>query len=150
MPFLTLDAPVSHPFLTRFSTRVSPVSHPFLTRFSPVSQAKLSKLFKPPKMHVGELYAATVKTAAMGLMYGILYPPAYLITSFAMMISYWGTRCGISYWFRRPPTIDTDMLDRMIVVLACVQASESSKPLACVTVPRIERSLARVGALGRV
>eukprot|EP00966_Prymnesium_polylepis_P241655 5588218-Prymnesium_polylepis.1 len=68
-------------------------------------------LFKPPKMNIGELYAATVKTVAMGLMYGTMYPPAYLITAFALFISFWGTRFSISHWFKRPPAVDTDMLD---------------------------------------
>jgi len=84
------------------------------------SQAKISALFKPPRMHIGELHAATVKTAAMGLMYGIIYPPAYLITAMSLLISFWGTRFGLSVWFRKPPQVDTDMLDRMIWVLAIV------------------------------
>jgi len=87
------------------------------------SQAKISSLFKPPKMHIGELYAASVKTVAMGLMYGTLYPPAYLITAASLLICYWGTRVGIAVWFRRPAAVDTDMLDRMIDVLSLTQGA---------------------------
>lgn len=44
----------------------------------------------------------TVTIMSMGLIYGILYPPAYALTSVAMFISYWGTRVGISYWYATP------------------------------------------------
>ncbi|KAL1525526.1 hypothetical protein AB1Y20_020382 [Prymnesium parvum] len=86
-----------------------------------MSEGKINKMFRPPRMHIGELYAATVKTMAMGLMYSVLYPPAYLITAGALLISYLGTRVGLAYWFRRPPTVDTDMLDRFIEELAILQ-----------------------------
>jgi len=106
-----------------FMKTVQPVSQLKRRILAPIfkSQAKIMSLFKPPKMNIGELYAATVKTVAMGLMYGTMYPPAYLITAFALFISFWGTRFSISHWFKRPPAVDTDMLDRMIEVLAIVQ-----------------------------
>jgi len=67
------------------------------------------------------MYAQTCKTVAMGMIYGPLYPPAYLITCFALAVSYWGTRMGIKHWYHRPPLVDSDMLDRMIEILFYIQ-----------------------------
>lgn len=108
------------------------------------------------QMNIGELYAATVKTIAMGLMYGVLYPPAYILCAAALLMAYIGTRFGLAFWYtirptlyrllgirvdlmdsccgcrwRRPPNVDTAMLDELISRVAFVQASTHARlPLA--------------------
>ena len=85
------------------------------------SKAKLIRLWTPPKMHLGELYAHTAKGFGMGLIYGPLYPPVYGITAVAMLICFFATRYGIAKWYRRPASVDSYMLDRLVVTLSWVQ-----------------------------
>ena len=59
---------------------------------SVASQAKLNSLWKPPPMHIGEMYASSVKTIALGLVYGPLYPFLYPLTAFALLLCYVCTR----------------------------------------------------------
>ena len=47
------------------------------------SQAKLNRLWRPPTFHIGDLYASSMKTTALGLAYGPIYPVMYLWTGFA-------------------------------------------------------------------
>jgi hypothetical protein len=81
------------------------------------SQVKQDRWFTPPRMHIGEMYAATIKTIGMGLLYGPLYPPIYLITAFGCLFCYWCTRYGISRWFRRPAAVNVEMFAEMQNVL---------------------------------
>ena len=55
-------------------------------------RSSINSLWIPPKMHIGEMYANTVKTIAMGLMYGPLFPPCYMLTFIAMVTSYISTK----------------------------------------------------------
>lgn len=86
------------------------------------SKSKLARMWVPPTMHIGEMYAHSAKTFAMGVMYGPLFPPAYLITALAMGISYWATRYGIKHWYKKPAAVDVDMLDRLVGILTYIQA----------------------------
>ena len=78
-----------------------------------VSQHKLNQLHRPPKMLLGELYAATVKTVSLGLLYGALYPPMYLLTAVALGITFWGSKFAVCRWYARPPHVDVEMLTRL-------------------------------------
>lgn len=57
--------------------------------------------------------AYTVKTTALGLVYGALYPPAYLLTALGLTLSYFCTRCGMRYWYARPSDINQEMMMKM-------------------------------------
>ena len=74
------------------------------------SQARLNKLWRPPTFHIGDLYASTIKTTALGLAYGPIYPVMYLWTSVAYLFTYVCTRLSISHWYRRPPSVDESMV----------------------------------------
>ena len=78
-----------------------------------VSQARLNQLWAPPPMNLGELYAASLKTAALCLIYAPLWPPAYLITAGAMAFSFWCTKCAVSVWYRRPPMLSEELFQKM-------------------------------------
>ena len=86
------------------------------------SQAKLNSIWQPPQMHIGELYAATVKTLALGLVYGPLYPYIYLLTAFALLFCYVSTRNGIVKWYAKPPAVDDGMMSSMRANLSAVVA----------------------------
>jgi len=89
----------------------------FLNRFVKArwvyTQAKLNALYRGPPMYLSQLYAETVKKVALGLIYGPLFPPAYLITSLALFNSYVCTRAGMRYWYRRPAGVDYEMMMTM-------------------------------------
>ena len=46
----------------------------------------------------GDLYAASMKTCALALVYGPLFPAVYLWTCFACLFCYLCTRLAISKW----------------------------------------------------
>lgn len=66
-----------------------------------------------PNPHTGELYSNTMKTIALGLIYGPLYPVTFLWTSIAMVVCYSATKYNISHYSMRPPKIDEEMMDHM-------------------------------------
>lgn len=66
------------------------------------SQQKLNALWLPPRMDVGKNYAKLFKATSLVIIYAPLYPPFYLIAVFYLLVSYYASRIGISYWFARP------------------------------------------------
>ena len=68
-----------------------------------VSHEKFKKLWEPPGMALGELYAASLRTISLCLLYAPLWPPAYLLTACAMAITFWCTKCAVSKWCVRAP-----------------------------------------------
>ena len=86
------------------------------------TQEKLTFYFKPPEMMIGTMYSETAATIGLGLIYGPLYPPAYALTAIAMFIAWLTTKFSISFWYKRPPSVNTEMLDavryRLSIILA--------------------------------
>jgi hypothetical protein len=78
-----------------------------------VSQQRLNQLWAPPQMNLGELYAASLKTCALCLLYAPLWPGAYLYTCVAMLFTYCCTKCAVAVWFRKPPMVSEGMMERM-------------------------------------
>ena len=74
------------------------------------SQAKLDKVFEPPPFNLGLLYSQAVKTVALGLIFGPLYPIAYLLTAVGLLLCWFCTRVGMRYWFKKPPNVDQEMM----------------------------------------
>ena len=74
------------------------------------SQAKLDKVFEPPPFDLGLLYSQAVKSVALGLVFGPLYPIAYLLTAVGLLLCWFCTRVGMRYWFRKPPNVDQEMM----------------------------------------
>ena len=54
------------------------------------------------------------------MFYAPLYPPAYLLVAFAHVCSFWGTKFGICYWYRRPPALDDEIYTQLLAVLKWV------------------------------
>jgi len=78
-----------------------------------VSQQRLNELFAPPDMLLGELYAANLKTVALCLLYAPLWPLAYLLTAVALGITFLATKYAVSKWYKKPPQISEEMMDKM-------------------------------------
>ena len=69
------------------------------------SQHKLNKLWKPPRMPVGRLYANVVKDVSLCIVYGPIFPLAYLLTAVRLALSFWTNLFTITYFFGRPATL---------------------------------------------
>jgi len=74
------------------------------------SQAQLNALYRPPALKLGELYADTLKTVALGMIYGPLYPVMFLLVAVALVYAYFCTKVGLSQWYMRPPKVNQDMM----------------------------------------
>ena len=61
---------------------------------SAASQLQLNALWAPPPMLIGELFAETVKTLALCLLYAPLYPPLYLLTAASLLVSFTANKCA--------------------------------------------------------
>ena len=70
-----------------------------------VSQAKMNELWEPPEMLLGELYASSLKTVGLCLVYAPLWPWAYLLTTIALLFNYGCTKVGVAYWYKKPPMV---------------------------------------------
>lgn len=100
--------------------QTTPIMLRYLLARCAYSQEKLNSLWEPPRLDIGVFYAGAIKTVGLGIIYGPLYPPSYAITSVALIFSYFCTRYGIVHWYRRPPSVDQDMMLEMRRILAFV------------------------------
>lgn len=83
-----------------------------LGRFA-ASQIRLNQLWAPPRMPLGGVYAETFRSICVGMVYAPIYPPAFLITSFALFSNLYSTRFAIATWYMRPPLVDGQLMKRM-------------------------------------
>jgi len=82
------------------------------------SQLGLNRLYAPPPMMLGELYAQAVKVMALCLFYAPLYAPMYALTALALLGSLFGSRAALSVWWGRPPMVGADLIRRLRLSLA--------------------------------
>ena len=74
------------------------------------TQQKLDQLWTPPPMLIGELYANLLKTVALGFIYAPLNPVSLLLCALCLGFGFVCTNVGMSFWFRRPPHVDDELL----------------------------------------
>ena len=91
------------------------------------SQHKLNKLWKPPRMPVGRLYANVVKDVSLCIVYGPIFPLAYLLTAVRLALSFWTNLFTITYFFGRPVTL-TLTLTRLTLTLTLTLTRSSACP----------------------
>ena len=78
------------------------------------SQSAITALFRPMKMRPGAQYSYALKTTALGLIYGPVYPLAYAITAGALVLSWICTRFALCHWYARPPGVDASMMMKLL------------------------------------
>ena len=88
------------------------INRHILGRFAS-SQIRLNQLWAPPPVPLGGIYAETFRTLLLGVVYAPIYPPALLLTAFALLSSYLSTRYAISRWYMRPPLVNGSLMKRM-------------------------------------
>ena len=84
---------------------------------SPPRQVALDEAWTPPEMAIGEFYADAVKTIALGLLYGPLWPPAYAFTAGALLCKYLTTTYGIARWYAKPPAVGEELMTHALAFL---------------------------------
>ena len=81
-----------------YITDLMKVANPFpiLMRYGfgryAMSQTKQNELWKPMPFHTGVQYSLIFKSVSLGLVYGPIWPPAYLLTSIGLALSWICTR----------------------------------------------------------
>lgn len=104
------------------------------------SRQKAIQLWTPPAMNLGEMYAATFKTIALGLVFAPLFPLAYAFTSVACFVCYWATKVAVSFWLERPPAMNAHLLGSLRACLGAVllmQVPRSSAPPSSTPLPLV-------------
>ena len=64
-------------------------------------------------MFIGDLFADLVKLFALCLLYAPLQPMMYVYTVLALVLSLACDKYTISYWWRAPPTLRHDLMERL-------------------------------------
>ncbi|KOO31436.1 hypothetical protein Ctob_006002 [Chrysochromulina tobinii] len=77
-----------------------------------VLQAKMNELWEPPEMLLGELYASSLKTVGLCLVYAPLWPWAYPLTTIALLFNYGCTKVGVAYWYKKPPMVSEELMTK--------------------------------------
>ena len=84
------------------------------------SQHKLNRLWKPPRMPVGRLYANVVKDVSLCIVYGPIFPLAYLLTAVRLALSFWTNLFTITYFFGRPAALTEKLMNSMTNAFLCM------------------------------
>ena len=63
-------------------------------------------------MPVGRLYADVVKLVSLCLIYGPLFPFAYLLTAMRLVVQFWATLFTITFLYGRPAALTEKLMDR--------------------------------------
>lgn len=82
------------------------------------SQAKLDKCWEPAPHFIGEVHAHLLKSVAAPLVYGALFPPLYLLGAINLLYAFSMCRAAQSWWWRRPPQINDELMQRLRAVIA--------------------------------
>ena len=84
------------------------------------SYGKVFKLWKPPDLLVGEMYAALVTTLTLCLLYAPFYPPIYLVSAVGLALNYWSFKVGVVVWYKKPPSFNEEMAETLRKVVSRV------------------------------
>ena len=69
-------------------------------------------MWEPEEMYVGELYANALKTFSVALIYSPLWPLAHIIVLIGLLITYLCFNFAIIFWWRPPPDLSDELLER--------------------------------------
>ena len=64
-------------------------------------------------MLLGGLYANSLKSVALCLLYAPLWPAAYVLTAVALMLNFLATKFAVSKWWAKPPMVSEEMMEKM-------------------------------------
>ena len=90
-----------------------PIFMHYYAYYFAVSQSKQNEMWRPIPFNAGVQYAFTLKSVALGLVYGPIWPFAYLLTSIGLVLAWLCTRFGLRHWYRHPSNVKGDMMMQM-------------------------------------
>jgi len=93
-----------------FAFNIAAIAGKYIISVFTFSQRKLRQLWKPQPVQIGTSYSYTLVLFALGLIYGPLYPLAYLLTAVGLGLKWLCTRFGMRHWYGIPPTVDQEMM----------------------------------------
>ncbi|CAM9375034.1 unnamed protein product, partial [Chrysoparadoxa australica] len=73
------------------------------------TQAEMNFYFQGAYWELAERYTDAVKTVFVGLFYASIVPTGVIITSFALIMSYWVDKISLFRLWRRPPLYDNSL-----------------------------------------
>lgn len=93
-----------------FAFNIGAIAGKYILSAFAFSQRKLRMLWKPQPVEIGSSYSYCLVLFALGLIYGPLYPLAYLLTAVGLALKWLCTRFGMRHWYGIPPTVDQEMM----------------------------------------
>jgi hypothetical protein len=72
-----------------------------------VSQLRLNRLWLPPPIDLALIYAMSFKVVTLGLLYGAVWPPAYLLSAVAQWLVYFSTKFSLAHTCGKAPALGT-------------------------------------------
>ena len=91
--------------------------HHLVFPFEAYSQAKAERIMSPPKFHIGLHYAFASKIFALGLVFGPIFPFAFLITSIGLAFRWLSAKLDLKYKSKRPVSVNHGMLMQLRIDL---------------------------------
>ena len=79
----------------------------------PRSQHKTNQLWQPEVFHLGETYAAVLKTVAMALVYSPLQPLCLVVAPLALLGAYLCLNFALCHWYAPPSQLTDELTNRM-------------------------------------
>ena len=67
------------------------------------SQHKLNKLWRPPPMPLGKIYAFALRTISVALIWAPLNPLVLPLAATMLGVSFWSLRFAVAFWCEKPP-----------------------------------------------
>lgn len=80
-----------------------------LSRFT-YSETQLLEYWKPISFQMGDQYARCLNTMSLALVFGPIYPIAYIITAMGLVFKYFCARIAMKTWMGFPANIDQEMM----------------------------------------
>ena len=112
------------------------------------SQAKLDKCWEPAPHFIGEVHAHLLKSVAAPLVYGALFPPLYLLGALNLLYAFTMCRTAQSWWWRRPPQINDELMQRFRAAIAFCMWIHFSVAISAAS--KVASSVFYAGAIARL
>jgi len=68
------------------------------------SQHKLNKLWRPPPMPLGKIYAFALRSISVALIWAPLNPLVLPLAAAMLGVSFWSLRFAVAFWCETPAT----------------------------------------------
>ena len=81
------------------------------------SQHKLNRLWRPPPMLLGTLYAYALRTTSVALIWAPLNPLVLPLAAAMLGVSFWSLRFAVAFWYEKPSAMTEAIVERLRVYI---------------------------------